>query len=146
MRGFIALLSLVSTSVFSQVTIEGAWSRATPPGAKVAAGYLTIRNAGASADRLVAASSPAAARVETHVIEKQGEILRMREVKGYEVPAKGRFELKPGGPHLMLVDIKRPLKEGEKLPLVLRFQNAGEVKVELEVRALGAPKAQPHRH
>ena len=146
MRGFIALLSLVSTSVFSQVTVEGAWSRATPPGAKVAAGYLTIRNAGASADRLLAASSPAAARIETHVIEKQGEILRMREVKGYEVPAKGSFELKPGGAHLMLVDIKRPLKEGEKLPLVLRFQNAGEVKAELEVRALGAPKAQPHRH
>jgi copper(I)-binding protein len=146
MRGCIALLSLVSTSVFSQVTIEGAWSRATPPGAKVAAGYLTIRNAGASADRLVAASSPAAARVETHVIEKQGEILRMREVKGYEVPAKGSFELKPGGPHLMLVDIKAPLKEGEKLPVTLRFEKAGEVKAELEVRALGAPKAQPHRH
>jgi copper(I)-binding protein len=146
MKGLVALLSLVSTSVFSQVSVEDAWSRATPPGAKVAAGYLTLRNQAASADRLMAASSPVAARVETHVTEKQGEVLRMREVKGYEVPAKGSYELKPGGAHLMLVDIKRPLKEGEKVPLVLRFQNAGEVKVELEVRALGAPKAQPHRH
>jgi len=146
MRCLVALLSLVSTSVFSQVTIENAWSRATAPGAKVGAGYFTIRNQSAAPDRLVGASSPAAARVETHVIEKQGEILRMREVKGYEVPAKGSFELKPGGAHLMLVEIKRPLKEGEKVPLVLRFQNAGEVRIELEVRALGAPKAQPHHH
>ena len=146
MRGFIALLSLVSTSVFSQVTVEGAWSRATPPGAKVAAGYLTIRNAGASADRLLAASSPAAARIETHVIEKQGEILRMREVKGYEVPAKGSFELKPGGPHLMLVDIKAPLKEGDRLPLTLRFEKAGEVAVQLRVERLGATPSKGHAH
>jgi len=139
MRYFVALLSLVSTSVFSQVQISDAWSRATPPGAKIAAGYLTIRNQGAAADRLIGASSPAAARVEPHVTEKQGEVMRMREVKGYDVPAKGSYELKPGGAHLMLVDIKRPLKEGDKVPLVLRFQKAGEVKVELEVKALGAP-------
>jgi hypothetical protein len=139
MRYFVALLSLVSTSVFSQVQISDAWSRATPPGAKIAAGYLTIRNQGATADRLIGASSPAAARVEPHVTEKQGEVMRMREVKGYDVPAKGSYELKPGGAHLMLVDIKRPLKEGDKVPLVLRFQKAGEVKVDLEVKALGAP-------
>jgi len=139
MRYFVALLSLVSTSVFSQVQISDAWSRATPPGAKIAAGYLTIRNQGAAADRLIGASSPAAARVEPHVTEKQGEVMRMREVKGYDVPAKGSYELKPGGAHLMLVDIKRPLKEGDKVPLVLRFQKAGEVKVDLEVKALGAP-------
>jgi len=139
MRYFVALLSLVSTSLFSQVQISDAWSRATPPGAKIAAGYLTIRNQGAAADRLIGASSPAAARVEPHVTEKQGEVMRMREVKGYDVPAKGSYELKPGGAHLMLVDIKRPLKEGDKVPLVLRFQKAGEVKVDLEVKALGAP-------
>jgi copper(I)-binding protein len=144
MRLLIALLSLVSTSVFAQVEVEHAWSRATAPGAKVGAGYLIIRNQAEKADRLLGASSSVAARVETHIAEKQGEVMRMREVKGYDVPAKGSFELKPGGPHLMLVDIKRQLKEGEKLPLVLRFQNAGEIRAELEVRALGAPKA--HRH
>jgi copper(I)-binding protein len=144
MRLLIALLSLVSTSAFSQVEVENAWSRATAPGAKVGAGYLTIRNKAEKADKLLGASSSVAARVETHIVEKQGEVMRMREVKGYEVPAKGSFELKPGGPHLMLVDIKRQLKEGEKVPLVLRFQNAGEITTELEVRPLGAPKA--HRH
>jgi len=144
MRYLVALLSLVSTSVFSQIEISDAWSRATPPGAKVAAGYLTIRNQSAAADRLVGASSPAAARVETHVSEKQGEVMRMREVKGYEVPAKGSFELKPGGAHLMLVDVRRPFKEGDRIPLVLRFQNAGEIKTELEVKGLGAQKAHSH--
>jgi copper(I)-binding protein len=144
MRLLIALLSLVSTSAFSQVEVENAWSRATAPGAKVGAGYLTIRNKAEKADKLLGASSSVAARVETHIVEKQGEVMRMREVKGYEVPAKGSFELKPGGPHLMLVDIKRQLKEGEKVPLVLRFQNAWEISAELEVRPLGAPKA--HRH
>ena|SRR5688572_9140008 len=146
MRCLVALLSLVSTSVFSQVTIENAWSRATAPGAKVGAGYFTIRNQSAAPDRLVGASSPAAARVETHVIEKQGEILRMREVKGYEVPAKGSFELKPGGPHLMLVDIKAPLKEGDRVPVTLKFEKAGEVAVQLRVERLGATPSKGHAH
>jgi periplasmic copper chaperone A len=144
MRYLVALLSLVSTSVFSQIEVTDAWSRATPPGAKVAAGYLLMRNKAAAADKLVAASSPMAARVETHVTEKQGEVLRMREVKGYDVPAKGSFELKPSGAHLMLVDIKRPFKAGEKIPLVLRFEKAGEIKTDLEVRALGATGAHNH--
>jgi copper(I)-binding protein len=144
MRHLAALLSLVSTSVFSQIEVDGAWSRATAPGAKVAAGYMTLRNKGAAPDRLLGASSPAAARVETHIVEKQGDVVRMREVKGYDVPARGSFELKPGGPHLMFVDIRQPLKEGERVPVLLRFQNAGEVRADLEVRALGAAKA--HRH
>jgi periplasmic copper chaperone A len=144
MRCFVALLSLVSTSVFSQVSIENAWSRATAPGARVGAGYFTIRNKSAAPDRLVGASSPAAARVETHVIEKQGEVLRMREVKGYAVPAKGSFELKPGGAHLMLVDIKAPLKEGDRVPLTLKFEKAGEVSVQLRVEPLGATPGHMH--
>jgi hypothetical protein len=144
MRYFVALLSLVSSAAFCQIEIHDAWSRATPPGAKVAAGYMSIRNTSAAPDRLLGASSPAAARVETHTMEMKGDIMRMREVKGYEVPAHGAFELKPGGAHLMLVDIKRPLKQGERIPVTLRFEKAGEVKTELEVEALGAMKMQGH--
>jgi copper(I)-binding protein len=136
--------ALAAAPAMAQVTIENAWARATPPGASIAAGYLTIRNAGA-ADRLVSASSPAAAKVETHVTTKEGDISRMREVKGYDVPAKGTLELGPGGSHLMLVDIKAPLKAGEKVPLVLRFEKAGEVKTELAVRPLGS-SAHGHMH
>jgi hypothetical protein len=98
---------------------------------------MKITGSGA-ADRLVGASSPAAAKVELHVTEKKGDVMRMREVKAYDIPAKGSFELAPGGAHLMLVDLKAPFKEGAKVPLTLRFEKAGEVKVELQVRALGA--------
>ena len=144
MRFLIVAFTLLSTPAWAQIEIENPWSRATAPGAKVGAGYFTIRNKSAAPDRLVGASSPAAARVETHVIEKQGEVLRMREVKGYAVPAKGSFELKPGGAHLMLVDIKAPLKEGDRVPLTLKFEKAGEVSVQLRVEPLGATPGHKH--
>jgi len=118
------------------VKVEDPWTRATPPVAKVAAGYLKITSG--AADRLIGASSPVAARVELHVVEMKGGVMRMRQVNGYDIPAGGSFELSPGGAHLMLVDIKRPFKEGAKIPLTLRFEKGGEVKVELQVRALGA--------
>ena len=136
MRALLLLLAVVATPVLAQIKIENGWSRATPPGAKIAAGYLTIRNASKTADKLVAAASPAAEKVETHVTVKEGDIFRMREVKGYDIPAGGAFELKPGGAHLMLVNIKAPLKEGDKVPLTLRFERAGELKTELHVGRL----------
>ena len=139
---FTALFS-VSCPLIAQtasgIEIENPWSRATVPGAKIAAGYMVIRNKSSAPDRLVGASSPLAARVETHVTMRDGEIMRMRQVKGYDVPANGSFELKPGGAHLMLVDIKRPFKEGEKIPATLRFAKAGEVKVEFQVESLSGP-------
>ena len=80
------LVASLSAHAQGQITVQDAWSRATPPGAKIAGGYLVIRNAGA-ADRLVSASSPAAERVETHVTIRDGDISRMREVKGYDAEA-----------------------------------------------------------
>ncbi len=138
MRYLVLPLLIASSSVLGQVSIEKAWVRASAPGAKVAAGYMTIRNQAAAPDRLVGASSSAAARVETHVHMRDGDVVRMREVKGYEVPAKGMLELKPGGAHLMFVDIARPLKEGDKVAATLKFEKAGEVKVEFHVGRLGA--------
>jgi len=136
MRALVLLLALVATPVLAQIKIEDAWTRATAPGAKIAAGYMTIRNGGKTPDKLVAASSSVAEKVETHVTVKDGDIFRMREVKGYDVPAGGSFELKPGGAHLMLVNVKAPLKEGDKVPLTLRFERAGEVKTTLQVGRL----------
>jgi hypothetical protein len=132
----LASLLFVSFEALAQVEIDKAWSRATAPGAKVAAGYMVIRNKAASADRLIGASSPAAARMETHVTMRDGDIMRMREVKGYDIPAGGSFELKPGGAHLMFVDIKQPFKEGERIRATLRFEKAGEVHVEFHVGRL----------
>jgi len=144
-RGLIAL-ALAALPAWAQVSAERPWTRATPPGAKVGAGFVTLKNAGA-ADRVVGAATPVAGRVEMHVTLREGEVMRMREVQAIDVPAGGSFELKPGGAHLMLVDLKRPLKKGETVPLTLRLEKGGELKLELAVEELGARKpAAQHRH
>ena len=137
MRCWLIALVFIALPAWGQVSVEKSWSRATPPGAKVGAGFMQLRNAGA-ADRVVGASSPLAGRVEMHVTVREGEVMKMREVKSFEVPAGGSFELKPGGAHLMLVDLKRPLKKGEKVPLTLKLEKGGELKAELTVEELGA--------
>lgn len=142
-----ALILLAATPAFAQVAIDKPWARATAPGAKVAAGYMLVHNKSAAADRLVSASSPVAARVETHVHLNEGGVMRMREVQGYDIPAGGSFELKPGGAHLMFMGIRRPFKEGEKVPVKLKFEKAGEVDAEFHVGRIsgGAPEAH-HKH
>jgi copper(I)-binding protein len=138
-------LLLFAGSAWSQVEVENPWIRATTPGAKVAAGYMGIRNKSAQPERLLGGSSAVAGRVETHVHIKDGDVMRMREVKGYDIPANGAFELKPGGAHLMLIDLKRPLKEGEKVSVVLKFEKSGEQKVDFDVRPLsGQPSGHKH--
>jgi len=139
MRYLVLALMLAATPALSQVDVENAWARATPPGAKTGAGYMVIRNKSSSPDRLVGGESAVAARVETHVHIKEGHVYRMRRVNGFDIPAKGTFELKPGGPHLMFMDIRRPFKEGEKIPVTLKFEKARDVAVEFHVGRLGAP-------
>jgi len=133
-------LLLAASAANAQVEIEKPWARATAPGAQVAGGYMTIRNKSNVSERLLAASSAAAARVEMHVHVKEGEVVKMRQVQGYDVPAGGSFELKPGGAHLMFLRIARPFKEGEKIPVTLKFERAGERKVEFHVGRLGDSK------
>lgn len=142
------LLCLILFAAFpaqAQLRIEKPWARATAPGARVAGGYMVIRNAGAAGDRLVSASSPASAKVELHVHFNDNGVMKMREVPGYEVPARGAFELKPGGAHLMFVDIKQPFREGDKVPVKLKFEKAGELSAEFHVGRLGGP-APPDAH
>jgi len=139
-------LLVIATAADAQVEIEKAWARATAPGAPVAGGYMTIRNKSAAPDRLVGASSAAAARVELHVHIKEGEVMKMRQVSAYDVPANGAFELKPGGAHLMFLQIARPFKEGDRIPVKLKFEKAGEVSVEFAVRRLGDGAPPAHKH
>ena len=145
MRLLALALVLLSFPAWAEVEVENPWSRATAPGAKVAAGYMVLNNKAGSPDRLVSASTPLARKVETHVTLRDGDIMRMREVKGYEIPANGRFELKPGGPHLMFVDVKKPFAEGDVMPVTLRFEKAGEKKVAFRV-GRGAPGDAHGRH
>ncbi|MFT4012550.1 MAG: DUF1775 domain-containing protein [Paracoccus sp. (in: a-proteobacteria)] len=123
--------------------------RATPPGARLAGGFLAIANAGAADDRLLAASSEVAGRVEIHEMTMQGDVMRMRPLpQGLPIPAGGRVLLRPGGTHLMFMDLKRPLVEGESVPLVLDFQRAGRVVLSLPVgpRDGGMPDARGQDH
>lgn len=133
-----ALVSGGAAGAQTGIEVREAWARATPPGAEVGAAYLEIRNAGAKPDRLLSASSAAAKRVEVHVTQRDGDVMKMREVKALEVPARQSVKLEPGGTHLMLLNLAQPLKQGERFRLRLRFERAGEVEAEVEVRALGA--------
>ena len=120
---------------------EGAWKAVYSIVA--IAGFVLLRNAGA-ADRVMGAASPVAGRVEMHVTVREGEVMKMREVSAFEIPAGGTFELRPGGAHLMLMGLKRPLKKGDKVPLTLKLEKGGELTVELEVQEMGA-RAPAHR-
>ena len=139
-----ALLLSLATSALGHshekgdVQIRHPWSRATPPGASVAAAYMEIRNTGKQADRLLSATSAVAQRVEMHLTEREGEVMKMREVKSIDIPPRERYTLRPGGAHLMLVDLKQPLKKGERFAMRLRFERAGELEIELEVQEQGS--------
>ncbi len=122
------------------------WTRATPPTAPSGGGYLTVTNSGATADRLVAASSAAAGQVQIHEMKMDGTIMRMRELdNGLEIPPGATVALAPGGFHLMMMGLKAPLKEATRVPVTLTFEKAGKIDIELMVMALGAsPDAHKH--
>jgi copper(I)-binding protein len=118
--------------------IEAPWLRATPGGAKVAAGYLRITNTGSEADRLTGASMPLAPRGEVHEMSMQNGVMRMRELaQGLAISPGKTVELKPGGFHLMFPDLKGPLKEGQAVDVTLTFEKAGSVSVPFPVQGLG---------
>jgi hypothetical protein len=115
------------------------WTRATAPAAKVAGGYLTIENKGREADRLLSATFNGSKVVEVHEMAVEAGVMRMRELpKGLEIGPGQKVELKPGGFHLMFIDLKASLKEGERVKGVLVFEKAGRIEVEFKVGAMGA--------
>jgi copper(I)-binding protein len=121
------------------IAVEAPWSRATPGGAKVAAGYLTLENGGAAPDRLVSATADIAERAEIHEMSMSDGMMKMRQVSdGVAVPAGGSVALAPQGYHLMFLGLKKPLKEGEAFAGTLTFEKAGTVAVTFEVRGVGA--------
>jgi len=119
--------------------IEHPWTRATPPTAKTGGGFLTITNKGTTPDRLIAARSPVSLKVEVHEMKMDGSVMRMREVDGgIEIPPGATVTLKPGGYHIMFMELKAPLAQGGKVPVTLVFEKAGSIDVELKIEALGA--------
>ena len=121
------------------LVITQAWSRATPGGAKIGSGYLTIENKGAAPDRLTGVSADVAGKVEVHEMAMNNGVMTMRPLDGGLTIDPGKtVKLAPGGYHLMMFDLKAPLKQGDKVPVTLEFEKAGKVTVTLDVESIGA--------
>ena len=133
--------------------ISDPWSRATPKGASVAAGYMKIKNNGPTPDRLISGSSDVAPRFEVHEMRMENGVAKMRQVTGgLEIKPGETVELKPGSLHAMFVGLKKQLSAGDHFKATLVFEKAGPVSVEYDVRAMGAtpsgtmPGMKGHEH
>lgn len=136
--------ALLAASAHAQVTVQDAWIRATVPQQKATGAFMRID--AAKDTKLVSASSPVTPVVEVHEMAMQDNVMRMRQVPAVDVPAGKTVELKPGGYHVMLLDLKQQVKEGDTVPLALVFEGKDgkreTVEVKAQVRALNA-SAQP---
>lgn len=121
------------------IEIVHPWSRATPEGAKVAAGYLVLKNHGSSADRLVSATGEVAGITQVHemAVDANGVMTMKQLADGLEIPAGGEVTLKPGSFHIMFMDLKKPVRQGEPFKGTLTFEKAGTVEVDYSVDAMG---------
>jgi copper(I)-binding protein len=124
--------------------VEDAWARPTVAGQAGGGGFLKITSA--TSDRLVSASAPVSKTVELHTMQMDGDVMRMREIPAIEIPAGRTVELKPGGLHVMFIGLTQTLDSGASFPLTLRFEKAGEVKVEVQVRNQGPAPMTMHKH
>jgi copper(I)-binding protein len=138
---FIAL-ALASVQSVAQVKVEGAWARPTVAGQQGGGGFMAL--VAAKDDKLVGGSTPVAQRFELHTMAMKGDVMEMREVSKVDLPAGQKVEFKPGGLHVMFIGLKAPLKVGDKVPVTLKFEKTGEVKVDFEIMA--RPKAAEHKH
>lgn len=125
-----------------KIEVKEAWVREVPPTSRMSAAYMIIENTGNQPDRLIGASNNASEVTELHETVNG----KMRRVRAIEVPAGGKVELKPGGLHVMLINLKRPLKEGDTVELTLRFEKSGEVKVQAPVRKGMGGHGHKHQH
>jgi copper(I)-binding protein len=142
-------LSLHPASAHSEkignLELTDLWARATPPRAPAAGGFLTITNHGSEADRLIAVSSPVAEIGEIHEMKVEDGVMTMRPLDGgLEIPPNATVSFKPGGYHIMLIDLKAPLVEGEEVPVTLTFETAGTIETVLHIAPIGAKAPGEH--
>jgi copper(I)-binding protein len=144
---YAALLSTVLTAPVQaedvktgDLVITQPWTRATPGGAKVAGGYLTIENKGSTPDRLVSGSTNAAKKIEIHEMAMNNGVMTMRPSDGGLAIEPGKtVKLAPGGYHLMFQELNSPIKQGDTVAVTLKFEKAGQVEVLFDVQGVGAP-------
>jgi copper(I)-binding protein len=137
----------VATYKLGDLTVTSPWTRATPGGAKIAGGYMRITNNSTLADRFVGAKSAEADHVEIHEMSMNDGVMKMRPLpNGLEIKPGETVELKSGGYHLMFMDLKQPLKQGDTFKATLQFEKAGSLDVNFNVNALGATGASGSQH
>ena len=145
---FVALALGLAASAQAQVSVSGAWARGTVEGQKATGAFMQLRSTDGAA--LVGVESPAAGVVEIHEMRMEGNTMRMRAIPRLDLPAGQAVDLKPGGYHIMLMNLKAPLKKGESVPIRLKFQGkdgkAQEVEVKAEVRDLTASGGGKMKH
>jgi copper(I)-binding protein len=142
---YILAAALLSVPALAQDYTAGSlkigqpWARATPKGAPVGGGYLSITNTGNEPDRLIGGSSPISKKFEVHQMSMDHGVMKMRPLgSGLEIPPGKTITLSAGGLHVMFVDLNQPLKQGDKIPATLEFAKAGKVQVEFLVEGMGA--------
>lgn len=150
-RGAMALLALLSAQVLvghaaaadyklGTLQITQPWARATPKGADSGAAYLTVTNTGTAAQRLSCVSSDAAAQCQIHEMSMTGSVMKMRPVEGgLEIKPGETITFKPGGYHIMLVDLKAQLQQGKTVEATFKADDGTTVQVEFPIAAIGAP-------
>ena len=143
----LAAFALLGSAVaHAEVIVAEPWVRATVPAQKATGAFMQIRNTSDAERKLVKAESPVAKTVELHNHVNENGVMKMRPVTHIVVPAHGKAELKPGSYHVMLIDLKAPLKEGEAVPLTLSFDDGSTQRVDAPVRKPhdGAPTGHGH--
>lgn len=132
------------------LSIVQPWSRATPAGARVAGGYLTVTNGGSAPDRLIGGSAAFAERVEIHEMATVNGVMTMRALgNGLTIAPGQTVELKPGGLHVMFMGLRSPLVQGQSVRVALEFEKAGKVELDFQVGSIGgrsAPDVEHHHH
>jgi periplasmic copper chaperone A len=146
-----ALLALGAPAVLAHeykagsLEIKHPWARATPKGAAVAGGYMTIVNKGTTADRLTGGALPTAGKFEIHEMKVEQGVMKMRPLpRGLEIKPGETVELKPGSYHLMFLQLKEPFEQGKRVKGTLTFEKAGTVEVEYAIEAIGGSPAADH--
>jgi len=143
----VALICAAQSANASELMVRDAWARATAGRSTIGAAYLTLKNMGSTADRLISATTPVAGSVEMHATIQDGDVMRMQKLDSIELAPDATVEFKPSGMHIMLVDVAAPLKQGTSFPLTLTFASGENLDVEVAVMGPGAsgPVAS-HRH
>lgn len=134
-------MAAAATAPSQGVQVKQAWARATPPGVQVGAAYAVIENGGNAADRLLAVETEVCKVIEIHSTTHADGRMQMRPVESLDVPAGGRVTFGPSGLHLMLVDLKQPLRAGEQLSITFVFQSVGRISVDAPIAPMGAMQA-----